>query len=145
VSRFYEQDVSARLKQRRALGAFLEALIKARRPDIRTVDLRYIFCSDAYLHNINLQFLRHDDFTDIITFDLTDKPGNLQGEIYISVDRVAENAQIFNTSYDRELHRVIFHGAMHLCGLGDKSPAEQQAMRAAEDAALEAWYSENNR
>ena len=141
-ARFYEQDVSARLQQRRALSAFLDALVKARQPQLRKVQLRYIFCSDTELHKINLQFLQHDDFTDIITFDLRERPDDLIGEIYISVDRVAENAQTFKTSYDHELHRVIFHGALHLCGLGDKSPAEQKAMRAAENVALDAWFAE---
>ena len=139
-SRFHEQDVAARLKERRRLGSFLDALIKARASGIRTVQLDYIFCTDDFLHGINLQFLQHDDFTDIITFDLRRDDSEVRGEIYISVERVAENATIFGTSYDRELHRVIFHGALHLCGLGDKTPAEQSAMRAAEDKALGAWY-----
>ena len=143
-ARFYEQEVSAQLKQRRALSLFLDNMVMARQPDIRKVQLRYIFCSDAHLHGINLQFLKHDDYTDIITFDLREQAAELVAEIYISVDRVAENAQTFRTSYDRELHRVIFHGALHLCGLGDKSPAEQKAMRAAEDAALNAWYADKH-
>jgi rRNA maturation RNase YbeY len=141
AARFYEQEVSARLKQRRALSAFLDDLVKARLPGIKKVQLSYIFCSDTHLHGINLQFLQHDDFTDIITFDLREQSDELVGEIYISVERVAENARTFETTYDRELHRVIFHGALHLCGLGDKSPTEQKTMRAAEDAALESWYS----
>ena len=140
-ARFYEQEVSARLKQRRALSVFLDDLVKARLPEIKKIQLSYIFCSDTQLHGINLQFLQHDDFTDIITFDLREQPDELIGEIYISVERVAENARTFDTTYDRELHRVIFHGALHLCGLGDKSPAEQKTMRAAEDTALESWYS----
>jgi probable rRNA maturation factor len=139
-ARFFEQEVNARLKHRRALSVFLDDLIKRRRPDIQKVQLSYIFCSDARLHGINLQFLKHDDFTDIITFDLQEGANELCGEIYISTDRVAENAKTFQNTYDRELHRVIFHGVLHLCGLGDKSPAEQQAMRAAEDEAIEAWY-----
>ena len=139
-ARFYEQEVSAKLKQKRALSVFLDDMVKMRLPHIKKVQLSYIFCSDAQLHGINLQFLKHDDFTDIITFDLREQPDELIGEIYISVERVTENARIFETTYDRELHRVIFHGALHLCGLGDKSPAEQKVMRAAEDAALESWY-----
>ena len=139
-ARFFEQDVSARLKQRRALSVFLDELVKERLPHIKKVQLSYIFCSDANLHGINLQFLQHDDYTDIITFDLRENPAELIGEIYISVERVEENARTFDTTYDRELHRVIFHGALHLCGLGDKTPAEQKAMRAAEDVALESWF-----
>ena len=139
-ARFHEQEVTAGLKNRRALSAFLDGLIKRRQPAIRRVQLSYIFCTDVYLHSINLQFLQHDDLTDIITFDLRERPDEVQGEIYISTERVAENARTFHTDYGRELHRVIFHGALHLCGLGDKSQEEQQMMRAAEEAALDAWY-----
>ncbi|MBS1616450.1 MAG: rRNA maturation RNase YbeY [Bacteroidetes bacterium] len=138
-ARFFEQEVKARLTHRRRLSQFLDQLIQSRRP-LRKISLNYIFCSDDALHNINLQFLQHDTLTDIITFDLSDRNDELQAEIYISIDRVAENAEQFNTSYERELHRVIFHGALHLCGLRDKKPAEQKAMRQAEDAALEAWF-----
>ena len=143
-ARFYEQEVVAGLKHRRALSAFLDDLVKRRQPHIQKVQLSYIFCTDAHLHSINMQFLKHDDFTDIITFDLREHESELRGEIYISAERVAENAQTFHNTYDHELHRVIFHGALHLCGLEDKTPAQQKAMRAAEDAALEAWYSDKN-
>lgn len=146
-ARFYEQEVSAKLKNRRALSAYLDRLIMDRQPGVGKVSLTYIFCSDEYLHGINLQFLQHDDYTDIITFDLSEPAGTrpaarseIRGEIYISTERVAENAAKFKTTYDRELHRVIFHGALHLCGLRDKKPAEQKAMRSAEEAALSGWY-----
>ena len=138
-ARFYEQEVDARLKNRRALSRYLDDLIRSRLPDMQDVKLSYIFCTDAHLHNINMQFLQHDTYTDIITFDLSEGDEDLIGEIYISTERVAENAKTFNTTYDRELHRVIFHGALHLCGFCDKTPAEEMAMREAEDAALEAW------
>ncbi len=146
--RFFEQEVQARLKARRALGKFIEHLTVNQGVVARKIQLTYIFCTDAHLHGINLQFLQHDDYTDIITFDLSEPVGtrlaaarsDLRGEIYISVERVAENAEKFSTTYDRELHRVIFHGALHLCGLRDKTPAEQKAMRAAEDGALKSWY-----
>src|SRR5687767_4764494 len=132
---FYEQEVSSKLKERRALSRFIDKLIKQRLPAIGRIKLAYIFCTDAHLHGMNLQFLQHDDYTDIITFDLSGQPGELTGEIYISTERVAENAGTFGTTYDRELHRVIFHGALHLCGLRDKTPSEKKMMRAAEDAA----------
>lgn len=143
-ARFHEQEVDARLKSRRALSAFLDQLVRTRLPEASKVSLTYIFCSDDELHRINRQFLQHDDYTDIITFDLSDRKAYTQGEIYISVDRVAENAVTFKTTYDRELHRVIFHGALHLCGLRDKKPADQKIMRAAEDAALEAWQQQQS-
>lgn len=138
-AKYYEQEVKAKLKHRRALGTFLDRLITGHRA-VEKVKLTYIFCSDGVLHNINLQFLQHDDYTDIITFDLSDGPKEIAGEIYISTERVAENATKYETTYDHELHRVIFHGALHLCGLRDKTSAEQEAMRAAEEKALKAWY-----
>ena len=142
-AKFYEQEVAARLKHRRALSQYLVLLIKRLRASVKDVHLTYIFCTDTHLHGINLQFLLHDDYTDIITFDLSEDEREVRGEIYISTERVAENAAKFETTYDRELHRVIFHGALHLCGLRDKTPKEQKAMRTAEDAALEAWYAQS--
>ena len=97
-------------------------------------EVYYIFCSDAYLHRINLEHLRHDTYTDIITFPTTELPV-VGAEIFISTDRVAENATTFGATFERELHRVIIHGILHLCGLSDKGEAAT-AMRAAEDAAL---------
>jgi probable rRNA maturation factor len=96
--------------------------------------LNYIFCSDDYLLDINKQFLQHDYYTDIITFDLSDEvtPG-ITGEIYISVDRVRDNAGTHKVSFKEELMRVIAHGALHLCGYGDKTKSEITNMRKKED------------
>ena len=97
------------------------------------VSLDYIFCADAYLLKINQRYLNHDDLTDIITFDLSEKVGELKGEIYISVERVKDNAISFNVSFPNELARVVFHGALHLCGYNDKSKKDQVAIRLKED------------
>jgi rRNA maturation RNase YbeY len=94
--------------------------------------LDYIFCSDEYLLEINQKFLEHDDLTDIITFDLSEDDG-LIGEIYISVERVKDNSLLFNTDVDEELKRVIFHGALHLCGYKDKTKKDREEMRIRED------------
>lgn len=91
-------------------------------------DLSFVFCSDDYLFEINKQFLNHDYFTDIITFDYC-ADGLLNGEVYISVDRVRENALEYETSFDRELLRVMAHGVLHLVGYADKSEADSQLMR----------------
>ena len=99
--------------------------------------LDYIFCSDEYLLEINQAYLKHDDLTDIITFDLSDSPGVIKGEIYISVERVLDNALLFNTSFRDELARVVFHGALHLCGYKDKGKKDQAVMRHKEDYYLE--------
>lgn len=99
--------------------------------------LQYVFCSDEYLHKINLEYLQHDDYTDIITFDLSeDKVVRVDGEIYISVDRVKSNASSLGVRFFDEVLRVIFHGALHLCGYGDKTPKEQYEMRRMEDKYL---------
>jgi probable rRNA maturation factor len=99
--------------------------------------LDYIFCSDEYLLEINQKYLEHDDLTDIITFDLSDSPRLIKGEIYISVERIQDNSLLFNTSFRDELARVVFHGALHLCGYKDKGKKEQAEMRAKENYYLE--------
>ena len=101
--------------------------------------LDYIFCSDEYLLEINQTYLKHDDLTDIITFDLSNNPGVIKGEIYISVERVQDNSVLFNTSFRNELARVVFHGALHLCGYKDKSKREQAEIRSKEDYYLNSF------
>lgn len=103
--------------------------------------LQYIFCSDDYLLEINKQHLQHNYYTDIITFDLSEKPNAVIGEIYISVDRVKDNARNYDASFKDELLRVIFHGALHLCGHKDKTEKDQSLMRKAEDKYLQYFLS----
>ena len=98
-------------------------------------EVSYIFCDDEYLHKLNLEFLKHDTLTDIISFD--NSLGNqINGDIFISVERVKENANSFNTSFENELHRVIIHGVLHYCGYKDKTKKDTDLMRIKEDAAL---------
>lgn len=126
------------LKDRVRLKKFLTSLFKK---EGKVLDeLQYIFCSDPYLLEINRQYLNHDYYTDIITFDLGEKSQPINAEIYISVDRVRENAGDYNSSLKRELHRVIFHGALHLCGYKDKRPQDQKLMRKMEEKYLELWF-----
>ena len=99
-------------------------------------DITYIFCDDAYLHKLNIQFLDHDTLTDIISFD-NSLGTQIHGEIYISTERVIENSQIFKTSFLDELHRVMIHGILHFCGLKDKTEEDAKVMRIAEDTALQ--------
>ena len=99
-------------------------------------NINYIFCSDDYLHKINLQFLNHDTLTDIITFDNSIEPKTIESDIFISIDRVKENALEFEKNFEEELRRVLVHGALHLCGLKDKSKKDKLAMREAEENAL---------
>ena len=122
------------LEERTRLKQFLNGLFKKEKKSLG--ELSYIFCSDQRLLEINRQFLQHDFYTDIITFPLSDPGQPISGEIYISVDRVRENAGKFGNSVRKELHRVIFHGALHLCGYKDKSPGEEKLMRKMEDKYL---------
>lgn len=98
-------------------------------------DLLYVFCDDEFLLKLNVEFLDHDTLTDILSFDY--KVGKqINGEIYISVERVADNAKDFKTDFDEELHRVMIHGILHFCGLKDKTESEEELMRKKEDEAL---------
>ncbi|HVF82414.1 MAG TPA: rRNA maturation RNase YbeY, partial [Flavisolibacter sp.] len=107
----------------------------------KSVDaINYIFCNDEYMLSINKEYLNHDNYTDIITFELSEKGEPVLSDIYISFDRIKENAKIFKTSIMEELHRVIFHGALHLCGFKDKSVADAAAMRQQEDLCLSEYF-----
>jgi rRNA maturation RNase YbeY len=98
-------------------------------------DISYIFCDDAKILEINQTYLHHDFYTDIITFDYSEGD-RISGDIFISIDTVRSNAEKYGTNFDDELHRVIIHGILHLCGLKDKSEADSKKMREAEDKAL---------
>jgi len=138
---FNKADKSITLGNRVALKAFLEKQLK--KEGIRIECLQYVFCSDKYLLDINKQFLNHDYYTDIISFDLSETKGVLIGDIYISVDRVKENAKTMKTTRGNELLRVIFHGALHFCGYKDKKPADAKLMRFMEDKWIKAYLKPN--
>lgn len=116
-------------------SAWIEKVVKAEK--LQVGNLSYIFCSDKYLLGINQQYLNHDTFTDIITFDYAEKGSRaLEGEIYISIDRVKENAKKLGVEFPVELHRVIVHGVLHLVGYKDKSEKDVKEMRRREDKYL---------
>lgn len=102
----------------------------------RVGKIAYIFCSDTKILEVNKNYLQHDYFTDIITFDYS-KKDLISGDLFISLDTVRSNSKEFNTSYDEELHRTIIHGILHLCGVNDKGPGEREIMEAAENKALD--------
>jgi probable rRNA maturation factor len=139
-ARFHDNDIASKLKNKRKLSAFLDDLVHKHLKNVEKISLDYIFCTDAYLLSINQQFLNHKTLTDIITFDLSENETMLQGEIYVSVERVKENAEKFDVGYEEELHRVIFHGALHLCGYKDKSEADIKKMRAGENNCLKQYF-----
>jgi rRNA maturation RNase YbeY len=134
---FNQADSKVTLANRVALKSFIEKRVKKEGYSIET--LTYVFCSDKYLLKMNKDFLSHNYYTDIISFDLSETPGNLIGEVYISVDRVKDNAKTHRTSLKEELHRVIFHGALHFCGYKDKKPTDTKKMRQMEDRWLAAY------
>jgi rRNA maturation RNase YbeY len=134
---FNHADKGTSLRFRTKLKAFINK--QCHKEGIQIEALQYVFCSDAYLLDINKRFLQHDYYTDIISFDLSDKKGLLIGDIYISIDRVKENAKTEGNLYMHELLRVIFHGALHFCGYKDKKPADAKMMRSMEDKWLKAY------
>ena len=106
-------------------------------------DINYIFCDDEYLLNLNEQYLDHDTLTDIISFDYS--VGNeLHGDIFISIERVRENAQDFSVTFEEELKRVLVHGVLHYCGYKDKSEEDEQLMRSKEDEKIKMFHVEHN-
>jgi probable rRNA maturation factor len=134
----YLNTSSSIFQHKSKLKKQLVALFKSEKTAFAS--LTYVFCTDDYLITINQQFLNHNEYTDIITFNLANKQMPVEGEIYISIDRVKDNAKTHQTSLKQELHRVIFHGALHLCGYKDKSKANAAAMRKAEDKYLNVYF-----
>jgi rRNA maturation RNase YbeY len=126
------------LLNRRGLKAFIISVFKREKRPLR--DLNIIFCNDQYLLELNRQFLNHDYYTDILSFPLSHKKQPLIAEIYISVDRVRENAHLSKFSFKQELHRVIFHGVLHFCGFNDKSRNDITKMRSEEDKLLTTYF-----
>ena len=96
-------------------------------------DINFIFCNDEYLYNLNVQFLKHDYYTDVITFDYCIPGGPLSGDVFISIDRVGDNAKYLGCPFELELQRVMVHGVLHLCGYGDSTPDARAAMEVKEN------------
>ena len=132
--RFFYENVKFRLPKSTRTRSWIKAAILSEKKKLG--ELNYIFCSDEDLALINRQYLNHNTFTDIVTFDGNEGDGHIQGDIYISVDRVKENALKYNTAFGIELHRVIIHGVLHLVGYSDKSKSAKISMRKKEDAYL---------
>ncbi len=126
---FYTEDVDFQVQEVEKTTAWIEQAIQEEGGKLSFIN--FIFCSDTYLHTINLEHLNHDTYTDIITFPYSKT--ELESDIFISIDRVRENAATFEVDFEQELHRVMIHGVLHLLGQGDKSAAEKKEMRAKED------------
>lgn len=131
--RFFTEDVEFILEKPRKRIAWIRRVVDKEKALLGEVN--YIFCSDNYLLKINQQYLKHNTYTDIITFDMS-QGESLAGDIFISIDRVLENASSFGISKNDEIDRVIIHGILHLIGYSDKKPAEKAKMRKKEEACL---------
>lgn len=131
---YFSQKPRFKLKNPVKTSTWIRKVIKKEGNSLRS--LNYVFCTDEYLREMNIQFLKHRTYTDIITFNYNPSKTEIEGEIYISVDRVRENAETFQTDFQTELNRVIIHGVLHLLGFNDKTKAEKTAMREKEDACL---------
>ena len=133
----YETEFT--LENEEAIAAWLTTVITSENK--KEGEINYIFCDDEYLHKINLEYLNHDTLTDIISFDYT--MGNeISGDIFVSIERVKDNAKDFNVAFDQELKRVLVHGILHYCGYKDKGESEELLMRSKEDEKIALFHVE---
>ena len=128
---FFTQSLTFTLRNKNAIRIWLLQLIATEKYQFHQVN--FIFCNDKYLHKINLQYLKHNNYTDIITFDNSNTNRIVEGDIFISIQRVKENAKTFNIPFRNELLRVMAHGILHLCGYKDKTPKAKLVMTIKED------------
>lgn len=131
---FFSEKIQFKPAHPKKTASWIKSVAKAEGTLIKSIN--YIFCNDEYLRGINIRYLKHKSYTDIVTFNYSQPMEPLEGDIFISIERVKENALKFNVDFDSELHRVIIHGILHLIGLNDKSDSEKLAMRKKEDTYL---------
>jgi len=131
---FFYEETDFRLDQPISIQNWIAKIINLEGYTLES--LNYIFCNDAYLHKMNLDYLDHDTYTDIITFDNSEQETTIESDIFISIDRVKENAQLQQVAFNDELSRVLVHGLLHLMGWDDKTEALKKEMRIKEDACL---------
>jgi probable rRNA maturation factor len=131
---FHTEDTDYQLLNVQKIKRWIRSIIESE--GFKLKEINYVFCSDTYLHRINLEYLDHDTFTDIITFDNSEKENEIEGDIFISVDRVKENANDFEIDFETELRRVLAHGILHLCGYHDETDEEETQMRTKENQYL---------
>lgn len=136
---FFSEDIEYTLKNKGIIRKWISDTVKAEGFK-KLGELSFIFCSDAYLLSINQQYLEHNTYTDIITFDNSEKEDTISGDIFISIDRIKENAVTFKVEESQELHRVMVHGVLHLCGYLDETKEEKDQMTQKENFYLKALY-----
>ena len=135
---FFSHDVPTSLKNTANLKHFIESIFKKERQSLDSIN--YIFCSDKAILEINKKYLNHDFYTDVITFDLSTNNKAISAEVYISIERIRDNAKQLGISIKSELHRVLFHAALHLCGYNDKGIRDKEIMRKKEDQLLSKYF-----
>ena len=132
---FFNEDIDFKLKGKNNFKAWLKKV--AEKEGFIINDLNYIFCSDKYLHKMNLEYLDHDTYTDIITFDNSENDNVIEGDIFISIERITDNSKTLNIQFEDETKRVIIHGLLHLCGYDDHSVEDKAEMRRLESEYIE--------
>lgn len=128
---FFSEDISFTLKEKNKVRNWIKNTIRSEGKKLK--ELNFIFCSDAYLLEINKQYLNHDTFTDIVTFDNSESPDLIIGDVFISIERTRENASKYKVAEKDELHRIIIHGTLHLIGYKDKTKSDKSLMTEKED------------
>ncbi|UCS94578.1 rRNA maturation RNase YbeY [Echinicola marina] len=132
---FFQEDIKYNLPQKNLSKKWLRHI--AQKEGFTISDLNYIFCTDEYLHQINIEYLNHDTYTDIITFDNSEEENKIESDIFISIERVKENSKTEGQEFQKEILRVLSHGILHLCGYKDKSKEEALLMRKKEDESID--------
>jgi rRNA maturation RNase YbeY len=135
---FFSHDIPTSLKNTATLKHFIELIFKKEMQSLDSIN--YIFCSDKVILEINQKYLNHDFYTDVITFDLSPNNKAITAEVYISIERIKENAKQLGLSIKSELHRVLFHAALHLCGYNDKKKKDKEIMRKRENDLLTKYF-----
>ncbi len=135
---FFFEEINFELKEKLNRKRWLKNI--ATKAGFKIKELNYVFCSDEYLYQINLEYLNHETYTDIITFDNSEKEFDLSGDIFISIDRVNENAKTHNQEIETELSRVLAHGLLHLMGYKDKTKEESTLMRQKEEESISLYF-----
>jgi probable rRNA maturation factor len=134
---FFEEDITFSVTKPRKVKQWIKKIVEQQNKKIS--NLNYIFCSDEFLYKMNVEYLQHDTYTDIITFDYSQE-NSIEGEMYISIERIEENAKNLSIPFEQELLRVIIHGVWHLLGYKDKTNEEEKIMRTKEQESLQVFY-----
>jgi rRNA maturation RNase YbeY len=132
---FFKENIDFNLPQKTSIKTWIQTIIN-QESNKKIKKINFIFCNDTFLHTLNKNYLQHDSLTDILTFDYAGNKNTLESEIYISIDRIRENSKQYNTSFSRELHRVMAHGILHLLGFDDKTEHQRQKMHEKENQYL---------